>query len=76
MVFNRVIEVVVDHLRLDNTVNITADTSLMKDLGADSLDAVEIIMDLEDEFSVTIPDEVSAKFTCIGDITSYIEANK
>jgi acyl carrier protein len=45
----------------------------MKDLEADSLDAVEIMMALEDEFEITIPDEDAEKFTNIGDIVSYIE---
>ncbi|MGL5507704.1 MAG: acyl carrier protein, partial [Paraclostridium sp.] len=55
---------------------VTMETSLMKDLEADSLDAVEIIMALEDEFSIEIPDTEAEKFANIGDIVRYIEANK
>ena len=52
------------------------ETSLMNDLEADSLDAVEIIMSLEDEFDMEIPDTAAEEFKSIGDIVKYIEANK
>lgn len=76
MVFEKVVEIIAEQLGLDSTENITPQTSLMKDLEADSLDAVEIIMALEDEFSVEIPDEEAEKFKSIGDIANYIEENK
>jgi acyl carrier protein len=53
---------------------VTMETSLMKDLEADSLDAVEIMMALEDEFEIEVPDEDAEKFTNIGDIVKYVEA--
>jgi acyl carrier protein len=74
--FDKVVAVVREQLGLDNDVVITAETSLINDLEADSLDAVEIIMELEDVFSVEIPDEIAEGFKNIGDIVSYIEANK
>ncbi|MGN0702102.1 MAG: acyl carrier protein [Lentihominibacter sp.] len=49
------------------------DTNLMKDLEADSLDAVEIIMAIEDEYDIEIPDEDAERFQTIGDIVSYVE---
>ncbi|SHI81330.1 acyl carrier protein [Geosporobacter subterraneus DSM 17957] len=76
MVFDKVVEIIAEQLGLDSTEDITPQTSLMKDLEADSLDAVEIIMALEDEFGVEIPDEEAEKFKNIGDIASYIEENK
>ena len=76
MIFDKVVEIIVEQLGLDSAENITPQTSLMKDLEADSLDAVEIIMALEDEFSVEISDEEAEKFKNIGDIAKYIEENK
>lgn len=73
MVFNKVVEIIVDQLEVDSEVQITPATSLIKDLEADSLDAVEVIMDLEDEFDVEIPDEDAEGFKNIGDIAKYIE---
>ncbi|MEG0156839.1 MAG: acyl carrier protein, partial [Anaerovoracaceae bacterium] len=49
------------------------DTHLMKDLEADSLDAVEIIMAIEEEFDIEVPDEEAEKFQRVGDIVKYVE---
>lgn len=76
MVFEKVVEIIAEQLGLDSTEDITPETSLMRDLEADSLDAVEIIMALEDEFGVEIPDEEAEKFRNIGDIANYIEENR
>lgn len=73
--FNQVVEIIKDQLGVEDR-EITPETSLMKDLEADSLDAVEIIMALEDEFNVEIPDTEAEKFQTIGDIVKFIEANK
>ncbi|TQQ84665.1 acyl carrier protein [Peptacetobacter hominis] len=73
--FDKVVEIIVDQLGVENE-GITMETSLMEDLEADSLDAVEIIMALEDEFGIEIPDTEAEGFKCIGDIVKYIEANK
>ena len=70
--FNKVVEIIIEQLGVEDK-EITMETSLMKDLEADSLDAVEIIMALEDEFGIEIPAE---NFKSIGDIVKYIEANK
>ncbi len=74
--FERVKKLIIDELVLDEDVVITASTSLMDDLEADSLDAVEIIMAIEDEFNIEIPDEAAENFKNIGDIVKYVEANK
>lgn len=76
MVFDKVKAIIIDQLGLDADTEVNPGTSLMADLQADSLDAVEIIMALEDEFNVEIPDEEAEKFKNIGDIAAYIEANK
>lgn len=76
MTFDKIKEIVKDQLGLDESTEITPATSLMGDLEADSLDAVEIIMAIEDEFGVEIPDEEAEKFKNIGDIAAYVDANK
>ncbi|MEG1311791.1 MAG: acyl carrier protein [Romboutsia sp.] len=73
--FNKVVEIIREQLSIDDK-EITMETSLMKDLEADSLDAVEIIMALEDDFNIEIPDTEAEKFQSIGDIVKFIEANK
>ena len=73
MVFEKVRNIIADQLGIDDVNSITMETSLMKDLEADSLDAVEIMMALEDEYGITIPDEDAEKFTNIGDIVKFIE---
>ena len=56
--------------------DINLSTKLVEDLGADSLDVVELLMAFEDEFGVTLPDEDVAKLKSIGDIVNYISALK
>lgn len=73
MVFEKVKSIIAEQLGISDDSVITMDTSLMKDLEADSLDAVEIIMAIEDEFDIEIPDEDAEKFQSIGDIIKYIE---
>ena len=73
MVFEKVKSIIAEQLGISNDTVIGAETSLMKDLEADSLDAVEIIMAIEDEFDIEIPDEDAEKFLNIGDIIKYIE---
>jgi acyl carrier protein len=75
MVFEKVKELIVEQLDVDPEM-VTMDTDFMKDLEADSLDAVEIILGVEDEYGIEIPDEVAENFTNVGDIVRYIEANK
>ncbi|MBB6217579.1 acyl carrier protein [Anaerosolibacter carboniphilus] len=73
MVFEKIKNIIIEQLGLDDDAEIAMSTSLMKDLEADSLDAVEIIMAIEDEFDVEIPDEDAEGFKNIGDIVKYVE---
>jgi acyl carrier protein len=72
MIFDKIRDIIADQLQVDKD-SIAAETSLMKDLEADSLDAVEIIMGIETEFGIEIPDEDAEKFLSIGDISKYVE---
>lgn len=74
MLFDKVKEIVLEQLEVEDSEDITRETSLMGDLEADSLDAVEIMMALEDEFEIEIPDEDAEKFENMGDIVDYIES--
>lgn len=73
MLFEKVKNIIAEQLDAEAD-NITMETSMMKDLEADSLDAVEIMMALEDEFGVIIPDEDAEGFKNIGDIVTYLES--
>lgn len=72
MTFEKIREIIVEQLGVEESA-VTLETSLMKDLEADSLDAVEIIMAIEDEFEIEVPDEEAEKFQSIGDIVKYVE---
>lgn len=74
MVFEKIKEIIVDQLGVEEDM-ITMDTNMMKDLEADSLDAVEIILGVEDEFEIEIPDDVAEKFETVGDLVSYVDDN-
>lgn len=72
MTFDKVRDIIVDQLGVE-TSEITDETHLMKDLEADSLDAVEIIMAIEEEFDIEVPDEDAEKFQRVGDIVKHVE---
>ncbi len=72
MIFDKVKNIIAEQLEVE-VEEISMETSMMKDLDADSLDAVEIIMELEDEFDIEIPDEDAEKFNSIGEIVNYID---
>ena len=72
MVFEKVREILCEQLEIDPD-EITLDTNIIDDLGADSLDLVDFVMSLESEFDKEIPDEDVEKIKTIGDIVSYIE---
>ncbi len=74
--FEKISSIISEQLSIDDVDTITLDTSLTEDLEADSLDAVEVIMALEDEFGIEIPDEEAEHFKTIGDICKFIENNK
>ncbi|MBO4966214.1 MAG: acyl carrier protein [Muribaculaceae bacterium] len=70
----RVKDIIVDKLSVDEK-EVTPEASFSTDLGADSLDTVELIMEFEKEFGISIPDEEAEKITTVGDAIAYIEAN-
>lgn len=72
MVFDKVRDIIVDQLGVEAEA-VANDTHLMKDLEADSLDAVEIIMAIEEAFGIEVPDEDAEKFQKVGDIVKYVE---
>ena len=72
MVFEKIREIIMEQLNVDQD-DVTMDTHLMKDLEADSLDAVEIIMAIEDEFEIEIPDDDAEKFQNVSDIVRFVE---
>jgi acyl carrier protein len=60
---------------VDEETEVTNEASFTNDLGADSLDTVELIMEFEKEFGISIPDDQAEKITTVGDAIAYIEAN-
>ena len=73
-VFDKVKEIIVEQLGVaENSVTIEA--SFIDDLGADSLDIVELVMALEEEFDIEIPDADAEKVTTVGDVVDYIKEN-
>ena len=75
MVFEKVKSIVAKTLNIEES-KIELETSLVNDLGADSIDAVEIIMELEDQFDIEFDDESTQNVQKIGDIVNYIETHK
>lgn len=73
MTFDKIKGIIAEQLGVEEDA-ITMETNLMKDLEADSLDAVEIIMAIEDEFDMEVPDEDAEKFQTVADIVGYVEA--
>jgi acyl carrier protein len=72
---DRVKKIVVEHLGVEED-KVTPDASFIDDLGADSLDIVELVMAFEEEFGVEIPDDAAEKITTVKDAIDYIEANQ
>ncbi|MDI3280904.1 MAG: acyl carrier protein [Bacillota bacterium] len=73
-IFDRVKEIIVEQLGVDEE-KVTPEASFVDDLGADSLDIVELVMALEEEFDLEIPDEDAEKITTVGDAVEYIKEN-
>ena len=71
---SKVQKIIVDKLGVEES-EVTPTASFTNDLGADSLDTVELIMDFEKEFGISIPDDQAEKIQTVGDAISYIEAN-
>lgn len=75
MVFEKVKEIILDQINVPKE-KVTMDANLVDDLGADSLDAVELMMNLEDEFGIQVDEDAAQNMKTVGDIVKYIEANK
>ena len=73
-VFDKVKEIIVEQLGVAENA-VTAEASFIDDLGADSLDIVELIMALEEEFDLEIPDSDAEKVVTVGDVVDYIKDN-
>lgn len=74
MVFEKVKKIIVEQLGVEED-EITMESSFIDDLGADSLDIVELIMALEEEFDLEIPDNEAEKIAAVGDAVDYIKNN-
>ena len=74
-ILDKVKEVIIDKLGVEED-KIVPEASFIDDLGADSLDTVELIMQLEEEFGIEIPDEDAEKMTTVKSVVDYIEANQ
>ncbi|MBQ2420174.1 MAG: acyl carrier protein [Clostridia bacterium] len=75
MVFEKIREILCDQLDL-NEDDVTMSSNLLDDLGADSLDMVDLVMTIEDEFELDVEDEDVENIKTVGDIVHYIEENK
>ncbi|WP_104744202.1 acyl carrier protein [Helicobacter acinonychis] len=73
--FEDIQAVITEQLNVD-VAQVTLEAEFVKDLGADSLDVVELIMALEEKFGIEIPDEQAEKIVNVGDVVKYIEDNK
>lgn len=71
---DKVTQIIVDKLGVDES-EVTLEASFTNDLGADSLDTVELIMELEKEFNLSIPDEQAETIATVGDAVKYLESN-
>lgn len=74
MVFEKVKEIIVDQLDVDEK-DVTEAANIQDDLGADSLDIVDLVMSFEEEFDLEIPDDQVEKIKTVGDIVKFIEEN-
>jgi len=70
----KVVSIIIDKLGVEES-EVTDEASFTNDLGADSLDTVELIMEFEKEFNLSIPDEEAEKIETVGDAVSYIETH-
>ena len=73
-VFEKIKNIIIEQLGVTET-SVTTDASFIDDLGADSLDIVELIMALEEEFDIEIPDADAEKVVTVGDVVDYIKEN-
>lgn len=74
MVFEKIRAILAEQLDVDED-SITPDSLIVEDLGADSLDAIDIVMSVEDEFGIEVPDEIVEKMESVNDIITFVENN-
>ena len=74
MVFERIREIICDQLDLEED-KVTMDSDIMEDFEADSLDVVDLVMSIEDEFGLEVPDDQIENFRTVGDVVRYIAEN-
>ncbi len=72
---SQVKEIIVEQLGVE-AAKVTADAKFIEDLGADSLDTVELVMAFEDKFSIEVPDDAAEKLKSVRDVIEYVTANK
>ncbi len=72
--FDRVVEIIANQLQIDNDI-IDGSCKIMEDLGADSLDVVEMLMSMEESFGITVPDEDIEELVTVDDVVAYVESN-
>jgi len=72
---DKIVSIIIDKLGVESA-EVTNEASFTNDLGADSLDTVELIMEFEKEFNLAIPDDQAEKIGTVGDAVKYIEENK
>lgn len=75
MCFERVRQIICEQLA-KSPDKVTMETKIVEELGADSLDIVELLMSLEDEYKISLPDEVAEQMKTVGDIVKYIDENQ
>lgn len=75
MIFEKICEIIAEQLDIEAS-EITMETDLMQDLNADSLDAVEVLTQIEEEYGIEIPDEETENFRVVGNIVRFVEENK
>lgn len=72
--FEKVKEILIRQLRIQDPSIITMDSDIKKNLGADSLDILQLLLKIEDDYGVTVPDEKLATFRTVGDVVNYLES--
>lgn len=73
--FERVKKIIIEQLSVEDPEKVIPDASFIDDLGADSLDTVELVMALEEEFDIEIPDEAAEKITTVQAVVDYIDSH-
>lgn len=74
--FEEVKAILIKQLKLKDSVSVNPDSKIMEDLGADSLDILQLLMTIEEENGIVIPDEELASFVTVQDIVDYLEKQK